>query len=100
MMIILRITIILYYTQIVNSKLRFRNLKLYLLNFFPKSGIKKRQGFYSLLSCYVYNPSTEDYIIGDWSTANEIKSWHIYEQFKGIRGSNLPDKLPKAPIEE
>lgn len=46
---------------------------------------------------YVYNSSTNEYFIGGWSKANEIKSWHLYEQFMGICGSNLPDKLPQIP---
>ncbi|MCR5783581.1 MAG: ATP-binding protein [Clostridia bacterium] len=37
-----------------------------------------------------------DYFIGGWSKANEIKSWHLYEQYKGIRGTPLVDKLPNA----
>ena len=46
---------------------------------------------------YVHNSSTEEYFIGGWSKANEIKSWHLYEQFKGICGISLPDKLPSMP---
>ena len=48
---------------------------------------------------YVHNPSTEEYFIGGWSKANEIKSWHLYEQFKDIGGSSLPDKLPEMPVD-
>ena len=46
---------------------------------------------------YVRTASTEDYFIGGWSKANDIKSWHLYEQFRGIAETNLVDKLPDAP---
>lgn len=46
---------------------------------------------------YVRTASTEDYFIGGWSKANDIKSWHLYEQFRGIAGISLLDKLPDAP---
>lgn len=46
---------------------------------------------------YVRTASTEDYFVGGWSKASEIKSWHLYEQFKGIRGTNLIDKIPNIP---
>lgn len=46
---------------------------------------------------YVRTASTEDYFIGGWSKANDIKSWHLYEQFRGISETNLVDKLPDAP---
>lgn len=48
---------------------------------------------------YVRTASTEDYFIGGWSKANEIKAWHLYEQFGGIAGISLFDKLPDAPID-
>ena len=43
---------------------------------------------------YVQCASTDDYFRGGWSKANEIKSWHLYEQFMGLSGSDLVDKLP------
>ena len=46
---------------------------------------------------YIRIPSTEDYFIGGWSKANEIKSWHLYEQFMGLTGSSLIEKLPEMP---
>ena len=46
---------------------------------------------------YIRIPSTEDYFIGGWSKANEIKSWHLYEQFMGLTGSSLIKKLPEMP---
>ena len=46
---------------------------------------------------YVHNSSTDEYFKGGWSKANEIKSWHLYVQFKGICRSSLPDKLPQMP---
>ena len=48
---------------------------------------------------YIRTTSTEDYFIGGWSKANEIKSWHLYEQFKKISGTSLLDKLPNMPKE-
>lgn len=48
---------------------------------------------------YVSDSTTEDYFIHGWSKANEIKSWHLYEQFKGIDGISLLDKLPNVPQE-
>lgn len=48
---------------------------------------------------YVCTTSTKDYFIGGWSKANEIKAWHLYEQFKGCVGLSLLDKLPNAPKE-
>ncbi len=39
---------------------------------------------------------SEDYFIDGWSKANEIKSWHLYEQYKGIRGTPLINKLPNV----
>ena len=46
---------------------------------------------------YIRIHSTEDYFIGGWSKANEIKSWHLYEQFMGLTGSSLIEKLPEMP---
>ena len=46
---------------------------------------------------YVRTAFTEDYFTGGWSKANDIKSWHLYEQFMGIAGISLFDKLPNAP---
>lgn len=48
---------------------------------------------------YVRNASTESYFTGGWSKANEIKAWHLYEQFKGRAGLSLFDKLPDVPRE-
>lgn len=46
---------------------------------------------------YVRTASTEEYFISGWSKANEIKAWHLYEQFKGVITSNLIDKIPNIP---
>ncbi|MBR5915374.1 MAG: ATP-binding protein [Spirochaetia bacterium] len=43
---------------------------------------------------YIRNPSTEEYYIGGYSKANEIKAWQLYERYKGISGSSILDKLP------
>lgn len=43
---------------------------------------------------YVQCPASDEYFRGGWSKANEIKSWHLYEQFMGLSGSRLADKLP------
>ena len=48
---------------------------------------------------YVRTGSIEDYFIGGWSKASEIKAWHLYEQFKGRAGLSLLDKLPDVPRE-
>ena len=48
---------------------------------------------------YVRNSLTDEYYIGGWSKANEIKSWHLYEQFWDMVGSDLLDKLPEMPKE-
>lgn len=45
---------------------------------------------------YVRTASTEDYFTDGWSKANEIKAWHLYEQFKGCGRLSLLDKLPDA----
>lgn len=37
---------------------------------------------------------TEEYFIGGWSKGSEIKAWHLFEQYRGINGSQLLDKLP------
>jgi len=46
---------------------------------------------------YVRTVDTEEYFIGGWSKGSEIKSQHLYEQYKGIRGRPLTDKLPNPP---
>ena len=48
---------------------------------------------------YIRNQSTEDLFVGGWSRASEIKSWYLYEKYKGIKGSSIIDKLPNIPLE-
>ena len=43
---------------------------------------------------YVHNSNTEEFFIGGWSKANEIKSWHLYEKFMDLPGTSLIDKIP------
>ena len=43
---------------------------------------------------YSKGPSTEEYYIGGYSKANEIKARQLYERYKGISGSSILDKLP------
>ena len=49
---------------------------------------------------YIRSASTEEYFIGGCSKANEIKSWHLYEQFHHILGNDLLDKLPEMPQDD
>lgn len=43
---------------------------------------------------YIRTIDTEEFFIGGWSKANEIKSWYLFEQYQGIHGSTLAEKLP------
>ena len=37
----------------------------------------------------------DEYFADGWSKANEIKAWHLYEQYRGIGELSLADKLPE-----
>lgn len=46
-----------------------------------------------------YTPSyqTDTFYSSGWTKADEIKAWHLYEQYRGIDGSSLVEKLPNPP---
>lgn len=37
----------------------------------------------------------DEYFADGWSKANEIKAWHLYEQYRGIGELSLAEKLPE-----
>ena len=43
---------------------------------------------------YVRSSETDEYYIGGWSKGNEIKSWQLYEEYRGIVRGALLDKIP------
>ena len=48
---------------------------------------------------YKRSLQTKDFYVSGWTKGDEIKSWHLYEQYRGIIGSTLLEKIPTLPKE-
>lgn len=48
---------------------------------------------------YKRSLQTEDFYVSGWTKGDEIKTWHLYEQYRGIMGSPLLEKIPRLPKE-